>query len=234
MASLPPSTPLEPPSSSKSKRLDLPRTFPSRAVMLAVLLVALPLAAGAAGLMRMRGNHWNTANLQIRGAKLKFAHQWNSTASAFDASLPAPGWDVVKGLCGEYAATEVVEAVWAGQPQVVNQDLLLLAACPRLQKLTLADCGQVSDEGLVVVSSLPQLKELELAGEGFTDAVAPQLAQAYQLQRLSLRGTRLTDSGLRNLLLINALRKLELHGAAVSEAALKELRDARRELEVVR
>lgn len=202
--------------------------------MLAVLLVALPLAAGAAGVMRMRSNHWNVANLQIRGAKLKFAHQWNPAANAFDASVPTPGWSVVKSLCGEYAGAEVVEAVWASQPQVVNQDLLLLATCPRLQKLTLDDCGQVSDEGLVVVSSLPQLKELELAGGGFSDAVAPQLVQAYQLQRLSLRGTRLTDSGLRNLLLLKGLRKIELHGAAVSEAALGELRDARKELEVVR
>jgi F-box/leucine-rich repeat protein 14 len=91
--------------------------------------------------------------------------------------------------------------------------LLLVTHCPRLTKLNLTRCLDISDEGVAYLTNLPSLRQLSLREcKKVTDAGTVHLAKLTLLEELDLSDVMdLTDKGLECLTHLTRLIRLYLH-----------------------
>lgn len=132
--------------------------------------------------------------------------------------------DALKKLGGRVTADADghVAAVDLAQTPITDEDLKLLAACPRLMELNLR-ATLVSDAGLETVGRLSQLEFLGLTGTMVTDAGLEHLAQLANLRFVTLGHTSITDAGLAALARCTQLEGLNLKATTVTAAGLVQL-----------
>jgi hypothetical protein len=116
---------------------------------------------------------------------------------------------------------------------LVDRDLRYFLNLHRVQSVSLAECGVITDNGLATLRGLNLLTELNLARLNqyryaqfgvnqtrLTDACLVHLRSMPRLENLSLSGNQITDQGLSQIAELTNLKVLDLDATEVSDAGL--------------
>jgi Leucine-rich repeat (LRR) protein len=106
---------------------------------------------------------------------------------------------------------------------VTDAEIAHLKLLPNLARITLFQCGQVSDAGLAAVAKLSQVTHLNLGATNFGDPAMTHVAQLTNLKYLNLANTSVSDKGLEQLKGLTSLADLDLSSTAITSAGLKSL-----------
>ena len=124
-----------------------------------------------------------------------------------------------------------------------DEDVRLIAQCPKLRSLDLAESRitdrslehlagmsslewlslartQISDDGMAAFGKSSSLRRLDLSGTRITDETTTQLGQMTSLEDLSLDQTVVTDKGLERLAGLPCLKRLSLSGTRVTDSCV--------------
>jgi hypothetical protein len=144
--------------------------------------------------------------------------------------------DEVKKLGGkvernEKEAGKPVTIVNLGLSQITDENMMLLKAFPKLEKLSL-NGTKITDAGLEPLKELMGLQKLYLVDTKITDAGLAHLKGLAGLRILSLVGTEITDEGIEPLKEIANLQELFIAGTKVTDDGVKKLKEALPKLKV--
>ena len=119
--------------------------------------------------------------------------------------------------------------------EITDDALTHLQAMKRLRSLNLTETD-ISDAGLQHLKGLTRLESLNLyyVQTPLTDAIAPILAGLPHLKQLDLAGASLTDAGLQLLTTLKSLKSINIENTSVTDDGVQKLRDALRNVEIVR
>jgi hypothetical protein len=109
----------------------------------------------------------------------------------------------------------------AGEGQLTDESLGLIAGVATIASLDLSGCAGVTDDGVAHLRDLPALEHLDLSGTLVTDAGLAVLRDLPALTHLSLAWTRVTDAGLRVLADCHRLERLNLAGTGARGGTLR-------------
>jgi hypothetical protein len=93
---------------------------------------------------------------------------------------------------------------------VTDQGLVHIRNLPQTWRLSINECGAITDEGLSHLSSLNELRTLEAAGCLFPRKGLAHLSVLTSLEKLDLNGCELDDASLTHLLPLTELRELRI------------------------
>ena len=132
-------------------------------------------------------------------------------------------------------------------PETTDEQLTTLVHLPRLARLNLWRCDQltdaamtsvakctnlrelnigatnIGDDGIVALQGVGGLRRLILANTSVTDAGVAEVGKFASLEELDLSSTAISDEGVDSLHRLSALRSLNLAGTALSDEALPKL-----------
>lgn len=108
-------------------------------------------------------------------------------------------------------------------PDVTDEQVQQLSSLPKLQRLSLWQCGQLTGEALQGIGKVSSLQQLNLGVTRIDDEGLKQLTELNQLRRLVLAGTEITDDGLAHLSNLRGLEELDLSNTSVSDKGLAHL-----------
>ncbi len=110
-------------------------------------------------------------------------------------------------------------------PDVSDQAMELLTDLPKLKKLYLHELGSLSDEGLKNLAALQSLELLDIWSiAGMSDVTVDAIATLPNLKELGIRSTSITDASIDKLLAMPKLQSLTLKdNASITEEGIKKL-----------
>jgi hypothetical protein len=163
------------------------------------------------------------AALRELGALVRYEHQkLDSKPNAYDTEkdLSVPGW--LRDLAGDDFFQTVVHVHFL-RP-VTDEDLIHLAALPRIERLVLTDNQKdVTDAGLAHLPRPDRLVHFVAYGTSLGDDFIRRLADSDRLEMFGLFGGRVTDDGLRSLGALPRLTALAIENTHVGDAGLDAL-----------
>ncbi len=110
-------------------------------------------------------------------------------------------------------------------PDVSDQAMVVLTDLPKLKKLYLHELGSLSDEGLKNLASLKSLELLDIWSiSSMSDATVEVIAALPNLRELGIRSTSITDASIDKLMAMPKLQSLTLKdNASVTADGIKKL-----------
>jgi Leucine-rich repeat (LRR) protein len=157
------------------------------------------------------------------GAIVRYEHQKHDTQPyAYDTekSVNAPGW--LRELAGDDFFQTVVHVLF--MRPVTDEDLVHLAALPRIERLVLNDNQRaVSDAGMAHLPRPDRLVAFVAHRTALGDDFLRGLGGSDRLEMLGLFGARITDEGFRSLGALPQLTALAIENTHVGDAGLDAL-----------
>jgi ankyrin repeat protein len=165
--------------------------FGTKALLLLVLLIAVPLAWVAAE----RRERQNERQAAIHFERLEglVGYNWGPFGSA---SPPGAPW--LRAVLGDEFFVRPISVVLRNRTELTDADIRLIQSFPDLEDLAL-DNTCISDTALTYLKGMRRLKTLDLAETHVTDAGLKHLRTLPRLERLNLEGTLATAAGVADL-----------------------------------
>jgi hypothetical protein len=218
--------------------------FSLRAMLLLVVVIALPLGWKT---NRVRNQQAAIAEIEQLGGQFEYDYQrdW-STLRETGSDPPAPQW-LRRLLSDDFFAN--VTAVHFQESEVTVRALHYAESLPEMKMLLLGwttttddglanldkarsvrildlDQTPITDVGMVHLACLDRLEDLRLWKVKITDKSLSHLSGCRNLKYLDLRATGVTDEGLCHLYGLSKLGAVELNDTAVTDAGADQLRKA--------
>ena len=152
----------------------------------------------------------------VRLATWKALHQWDRKH--------VPQWiAAVRGVSARVDLAGDVYEVYAGGAAITDQLAARIATLPRLRKLDLSRCENLTKKGLSRLVKTAHLEELDISGaDDLGDAVLHELRGHPSLRSIRISECGTTDEGIRGLHELPNLRELSLYQEGrLTDAALE-------------